>query len=124
MFLEFVLFFLFLVLFKIKTTSEILIILGSGGHTTEMFKYLPKLETVPKVYVIADSDLHSENKLKEYETDYKLYKIPRSRSVKQSWFTTPFTFLYSLAYSFYLVYTVKPCLIICNGPGTCVPMYF
>lgn len=42
--------------------------------------------------------------------------------VKQSWLTTIVTTLLSLADSFLLVLKIRPELIICNGPGTCVPL--
>jgi beta-1,4-N-acetylglucosaminyltransferase len=38
--------------------------------------------------------------------------------------STIFTTLYSLIQSFILIVRIKPHLIICNGPGTCVPICY
>jgi beta-1,4-N-acetylglucosaminyltransferase len=54
----------------------------------------------------------------------QFHRITRSREVKQSYFTTIFTTLISLFESSYLVSTLRPDLIVCNGPGTCVPICF
>ena len=48
----------------------------------------------------------------------------RARAVGQRWLTTPFTTLYSILSSFFLVARLRPELIICNGPGTCIPICF
>lgn len=40
----------------------------------------------------------------------------------QSWFTTVFTTAYALVHSVSLVVRVLPDVVICNGPGTCVPV--
>ncbi len=44
--------------------------------------------------------------------------------VKQSWWTTLFTTLLGAAHSFLLVLAVRPELVLCNGPGTCVPICY
>ncbi len=46
--------------------------------------------------------------------------VPRSRSVGQSWLTTPFTTLHALGASVWLVFRTRPDLILCNGPGACM----
>lgn len=43
--------------------------------------------------------------------------VPRSRSVGQSWLTTPVTTLHALGASLWLVLRVRPDLVVCNGPG-------
>ena len=50
--------------------------------------------------------------------------IPRSREVRQSWFTTVFTSVYSLLVSFWIVLKHRPDVVLCNGPGTCVPICY
>lgn len=50
--------------------------------------------------------------------------VPRSRSVGQSWLTTPFTTVYALLASIGLVFRERPDLILCNGPGACACMCF
>uniref|UniRef100_A0A8C3N523 UDP-N-acetylglucosamine transferase subunit ALG14 n=1 Tax=Geospiza parvula TaxID=87175 RepID=A0A8C3N523_GEOPR len=53
---------------------------------------------------------------------FSLDRIPRSREVRQSWVSSVLTTLYSILYSLPLTYKRKPDLILCNGPGTCVPV--
>lgn len=110
---------------KVKT----MIIIGSGGHTSEMLrivKYLNHDRFTPRVYVVANSDKNSLSKINETEkhigNEYIVCKIPRSRKVHQSYITSIFTTLYSTLYSLPIVFLNKPDLIICNGPGTCVPI--
>ena len=43
-----------------------------------------------------------------YLFQYKIYKIPRSREVKQSWITTVISTIYASLYSFPLVFQTKP----------------
>ena len=50
--------------------------------------------------------------------------VYRSREVKQSWFSTVFTTIYSTIECFILVLRIQPELILCNGPGTCVPICY
>ncbi|XP_035294518.1 UDP-N-acetylglucosamine transferase subunit ALG14 homolog [Cricetulus griseus] len=54
--------------------------------------------------------------------EHCLHRIPRSREVRQSWLSSVFTTLHSMWFSFPLVYHLKPDLVLCNGPGTCVPI--
>ncbi|GBN55777.1 UDP-N-acetylglucosamine transferase subunit ALG14 [Araneus ventricosus] len=109
-----------------------MIALGSGGHTFEMFRLIQKLSEKfrPRIYVIADTDSLSEQKAKSFEESstksdsesYLIEKIPRSREVGQSWVSTVFTTLRACFTALFLVLKHKPDLIVCNGPGTCVPL--
>lgn len=102
------------------------------GHTTEMLEIVKKLNPDkynPRFYVVAENDENSIRKLKmtEEETsnkNYKVFKIPRSRKVKQSYWSSIFTTLVSLFSCFPLLWEIRPNLILCNGPGTCVPICF
>lgn len=53
---------------------------------------------------------------------FQLCRIPRSRHVHQSWFSTPFTTVYSFVFCFALVWRERPDVLLCNGPGTCIPL--
>ncbi|XP_037026023.1 UDP-N-acetylglucosamine transferase subunit ALG14 homolog [Bradysia coprophila] len=109
-------------------SAKTLIVLGSGGHTTEMFKILHQLNKAnytPRIYVAADSDKSSHSKVTEFEstaTDYKFIKIFRSRNVGQSYVSSVFTTLQAIALSIPVIYHERPDLVMCNGPGTCVPI--
>lgn len=109
-------------------TMKTLVVLGSGGHTTEMLQLLKPLDTkqryTPLVFVIATTDDTSERRIQAFgntEPDM-IYKIPRSREVGQSYLTSTLTTLYAFPYAFYIVGQVRPNLLLCNGPGTCLPI--
>eukprot|EP01031_Cornospumella_fuschlensis_P028799 gene28800-34766_t len=52
------------------------------------------------------------------------HRVVRSREVKQSYITSVFTTLLSIPHSLYLIAQIQPQVIICNGPGTCVPLCY
>ncbi|XP_023086782.2 UDP-N-acetylglucosamine transferase subunit ALG14 homolog isoform X1 [Piliocolobus tephrosceles] len=122
--------------FMPRESLSILVVAGSGGHTTEILRLLGSLSNAysPRHYVIADTDEMSANKINSFELDradrdpsnmytkYYIHRIPRSREVRQSWPSTVFTTLHSMWLSFPLIHQVKPDLVLCNGPGTCVPI--
>ncbi|ALC48440.1 CG6308 [Drosophila busckii] len=109
------------------------VILGSGGHTAEMCKINRALmrqqsqqaqKYQPVRYIVANSDTTSQSILKAALPDTSsqdFINVPRSRSVGQSWLTSIFTTLWALLWSCWLVWRDKPKLVLCNGPGTCVP---
>lgn len=111
---------------RVKT----MIIAGSGGHTTEMLRLMDSLgkEYSPKEYVLATTDKMSEDKIhtfeesRKFDCDYSLVRIPRSREVKQSYVTSIFTTLYASLLSIPVIFKSKPDLLLCNGPGTCIPL--
>lgn len=108
--------------------AKTLIVLGSGGHTTEMLNLLHEINKdnyTPRIYVAADSDKNSYNKVTEFEAssaDHKFVTIFRSRNVGQSYFSSIFTTLQAIVASIPMIYREKPDLVMCNGPGTCVPI--
>ncbi|XP_006197403.1 UDP-N-acetylglucosamine transferase subunit ALG14 [Vicugna pacos] len=119
-----------------RRSLSLLVVAGSGGHTTEILRLLESLSDAytPRHYVIADSDEMSARKISSFELNradrnpsatfpqYCIHRIPRSREVQQSWLSTVLTTLYSTWLSFPLTHRVKPDLVLCNGPGTCVPI--
>ncbi|XP_018574620.1 UDP-N-acetylglucosamine transferase subunit ALG14 homolog [Anoplophora glabripennis] len=118
-----------------QKSCKSIICIGSGGHTTEMLKLIETLDFIkysPRYYIIASNDVTSARKVEDLEhikrkyirkePDYRIYRIPRSRDVKQSYITSTFTTLYSILYSIPLVLQTMPDLILCNGPGTCIPI--
>lgn len=113
---------------KRNKPCKTIICIGSGGHTTEMLKLVETLDFTkytPRHYILANNDQISETKIKGLEKangDFKIVAIPRSRIVGQSYFTSIFTTLYSIVYSVPVVWGIKPDLVLCNGPGTCIPI--
>ncbi len=113
-----------------RQSAKVMVVLGSGGHTAEMFHLLSGVNRSyfsPRHYVAADSDRGSGVKMEAFEGDKKdvvLHRIPRSRKVGQSYFTSIFTTLFALWFAFLLVFKHRPDIIITNGPGTCIPLCF
>eukprot|EP00761_Pharyngomonas_kirbyi_P005023 gb/GECH01005028.1/.p1 GENE.gb/GECH01005028.1/~~gb/GECH01005028.1/.p1 ORF type:complete len:180 (+),score=10.50 gb/GECH01005028.1/:1-540(+) len=113
---------------KQRRKATAIIVLGSGGHTGEMLRLSSQLDINKYIfhYIYAASDkrsiisLNSHDKLAEQP--HKIHSIPRSREVYQSYFTSIFTTLYALLVSIYIVLRINPDLVLCNGPGTCVPI--
>lgn len=103
-----------------------------GGHTTEMMRLVGSLSPYykPRIYVLAESDRMSAEKIVSFEkiktdrssSEFKILRIPRSREVHQSWLSTILTTLNAVFFSFPLVFGEKPDLLLCNGPGTCIPI--
>ncbi|XP_066453482.1 UDP-N-acetylglucosamine transferase subunit ALG14 [Eleutherodactylus coqui] len=118
-----------------KGHVSLLVVAGSGGHTTEILRLLSCLSKCyyPTHYVLAETDKMSEEKIHLYEASkdktsaepkYTIHRIPRSREVRQSWSSSLLTTLQSLFYSLPLMFRLKPDVILCNGPGTCIPVCF
>lgn len=109
-----------------------MIIIGSGGHTAEMLKMIQKIDYnryQPRVYAMASNDITSEMKIISHELalgrnkkEYSVMKVPRCRNVGQPYITSVFTTLYSTFVSIPKMIQAKPELILCNGPGTCIPL--
>lgn len=116
---------------KREKPVKTLICMGSGGHTREMIKLLSSMDLSkysPREYVMATSDTTSEKIVKDFERrselpdECKITKILRSRRVGQSFISSIFSSAFSIIYSIPIVVFNIPELILCNGPGTCVPI--
>ena len=123
-----------------------LVVLGSGGHTAEMFallRALPPSRYAPRVYVLADTDTTSAAKVDAHEaaigarlaqdetvddaalellSDHALVRVPRSREVGQSFVTSAFTTARATIHAVGLVWREAPDVVVTNGPGTCLPI--
>ncbi|KAJ1435881.1 oligosaccharide biosynthesis protein Alg14 like-domain-containing protein [Ochromonadaceae sp. CCMP2298] len=115
----------------VKGCARTLLVFGSGGHTTEMLmlvEKLPRDRFGPVDCVLAQSDKTTMAKVEASRIDSlqscTWHTVFRSREVKQGWASTLLTSLYALLQSFLLVLRTRPRLIICNGPGTCVPICY
>lgn len=102
--------------------------IGSGGHTTELLRLMSHLDSKkfhPRLFILTKNDISSEVKIQEVENDstnYSVYRIPRSRNVKQSYVSSLFTTIYATLCTVPVLCRFKPDVIFCNGPGTCVPV--
>lgn len=115
-----------------------LIVLGSGGHTAEMLNLLSVLHKdrfKPRTYIAASTDNMSlqkarvlENSLLDHTKDDKMTKaaqfmqIYRSREVGQSYISSVGTTIIAIAHALLLMIQIRPQVILCNGPGTCIPL--
>lgn len=109
---------------------ETMVVLGSGGHTTEMLAMMRCLSDkiyTPVHYIISKTDTTSvkhldtkENKRKEKTIDY----ISRSREVGQSYFSSIFTTLYSFIDGIKVIRKYKPELLLVNGPGVSISIAY
>ncbi|KAI7792684.1 UDP-N-acetylglucosamine transferase subunit ALG14 homolog isoform X2 [Triplophysa rosa] len=116
-----------------KGPVSVLVVAGSGGHTTEIIRLMGALSPFykPRHYVLADTDKMSEEKIRAFEAErektcsasqFTLHRIPRSREVRQSWSSSVLTSLSALVSSIPLLFRLQPDVVLCNGPGTCVPL--
>ena len=113
-----------------KARVSVMAVLGSGGHTKEMLALLSQLvceKFSPRSYVIANTDKFSHDKVvrlqEELDDDqFVVMTVPRSREVNQSYISSVFTTLLAAVRSLPLVIERKPDVLLCNGPGTCVPI--
>ncbi|KAL4921558.1 oligosaccharide biosynthesis protein Alg14 like-domain-containing protein [Aspergillus aurantiobrunneus] len=93
-----------------RSPIHLLVVLGSGGHTAEMFSLLRRMKLDPakytyRTYIISSGDNFSATKAVEYEStllehgaeseSYVIVTVPRARRVHQSYLTAPFTTLLS-----------------------------
>jgi beta-1,4-N-acetylglucosaminyltransferase len=110
------------------TPIKTLVVLGSGGHTTEMLALLENIDATlytPLIYMLASTDDTSLRRVQAHQQARRadaIYKLPRSREVGQSYISSIFTTLWSFIIALYYVAVVRPDLLLCNGPGTCLPV--
>lgn len=109
--------------------TRAVIVIGSGGHTGEMLRLTSSLlhrDHYSIYFLVADTDTTSRAK---FEADANAVRgewiqIPRAREVHQSWLSTPFSAARSLLVSFRILASLRPHLVVANGPGTCVPVCY
>ncbi|CAM6028610.1 unnamed protein product [Sphagnum balticum] len=116
-----------------------LFVLGSGGHTAEMLSLVGALNLqryAPRYYIAAVTDNMSLTRAATLEDHLqkcapstssslqkpKFYQVYRSREVGQSYFTSVVTTLLAMMHALWLVAHIRPDVILCNGPGTCLPI--
>mmetsp|Transcript_17836 Transcript_17836/g.48506 ORF Transcript_17836/g.48506 Transcript_17836/m.48506 type:complete len:253 (-) Transcript_17836:1460-2218(-) len=119
----------------IKQTPPLktLVVLGSGGHTTEMLSMVKGMNSKlyqPIVFIKAATDTTSAMRIDKFidprspyqKDNITILDIPRSREVGQSYLTSVWTTLRATWTCAFLVVRLSPDLILCNGPGTCLPI--
>jgi beta-1,4-N-acetylglucosaminyltransferase len=107
-----------------------LVILGSGGHSWEMFNFLSKIEwqRYLPIYVMANSDQYSLCDLNSFENCYKrnyfTERLTRPREHCHTSILSPIVLyrsIYCFLESIFIIYRYKPDYLVSNGPSICVP---
>ena len=105
---------------------RLLLVLGSGGHTAELLSIVRSLDLERKfdaTFVIGHEDELSEKKLKASGLLYsKTLRVQRARRVGQAYASSVWTTMITLFQALLFCYQIRPQLLICNGPATCIPV--
>ena len=111
--------------------KTLMVVLGSGGHTTEMLQMLDGLQVAKYGHVclvLGHSDTWSLTKLQASQTlqlsQVTLVRLFRAREVKQSYLTSVASTLVGFVHACWIVVKNRPDLIVTNGPGTAVPLCY
>ncbi|XP_061661966.1 UDP-N-acetylglucosamine transferase subunit ALG14 homolog isoform X1 [Syngnathoides biaculeatus] len=101
-----------------KGRITLLIVAGSGGHTAEILRLMKSLSSAysPRIYVIADTDRMSEERIRAFEKSklldcdpqFTIHRITRSREVHQSWISSVRSTLNAQFYSIPLIFRIRP----------------
>lgn len=111
---------------------NIMILLGSGGHTGEMMRLLSPIDlsSCSRTWIVSSGDTTSLHKAKSYEdklTGGKAYfiELKRARKVGEplilSVKSTVGSFISTIQQMRKLP---KPDVLLVNGPGTCIPLAY
>ena len=115
-----------------KKEKTIMVVLGSGGHTSEMLLLLKRLD-IKKfkkvVFVYSNGDITSLNRtiinFQNQNCSNLVFKqITRSRKVGQDKISSIFTTMMTFIESMCLVLYYAPNLVVSNGPGNSVPVCY
>ncbi|KRY66097.1 Gut-specific cysteine proteinase [Trichinella pseudospiralis] len=114
---------------RTNPTVSTCVVLGSGGHTMEILRLVQSLDKSkynPMHFIIADTDSSSVEKVKPMlkENYVSFSTIRRCREVKQSIINVILPTLVATGQSLVQIWRTKPELLLCNGPGTCLPVCF
>lgn len=111
---------------------RVMVVLGSGGHTAEMFNVINSLpadywSSHRPVYVTSATDRHSAQLAEALESTHfgrhaRVAVIPRAREVGQRYSSSVLSTLRALRASLAVVWRERPEVLLVNGPGVCVPV--
>ncbi|KRY51146.1 Gut-specific cysteine proteinase [Trichinella britovi] len=114
---------------RTNSTVSTCVVLGSGGHTMEILRLVQSFDNSkynPIHFIIADTDSNSVEKVKPMLKDgnVSFSTIRRCREVKQSISNVFLPTLVATGQSLVQIWRTNPELLLCNGPGTCLPVCF
>lgn len=113
----------FLLQYRLAVSKKTLVVLGSGGHTGEMLTMLENLDLDPNhvAFAYGSGDaLSVERSQNSGFAASEFCSLPRARRVGQSLLTSVLTSLQTFVAAVALCWRLRPGLVLCNGPGTCV----
>lgn len=112
---------------------DVMILFGSGGHSTEMLMLIQNAKLAEKVKrrevgrvvcVISEDDIFAEDKI---NTEFgrckqwvEITRIKRSRRVGQSYLTAIWTTIIGVLQSLHIIFKYKPKICLTNGPAISV----
>ena len=103
-------------------SREVLVVLGEGGHTSEMLRLLRLLgDGFPYAYVVTREDRLSEGKI---PFPGPVYKVNRPRWKGEGWGTGLLKYLRLNLQSLALLLRVRPRAVLHSGPGTSALLAF
>jgi beta-1,4-N-acetylglucosaminyltransferase len=106
------------------SSLDILVVLGSGGHTGEMMPIVDSLSRwthCRSITAVASSTDRLSLLHPLLPPACAKISIPRSREVGQSYFSSFFTTFLAFLSSLKLI-VKRPDVLVVNGPGVCVPV--
>ncbi|CCE81953.1 Piso0_002638 [Millerozyma farinosa CBS 7064] len=117
-----------------KKNVNIMILLGSGGHTGEMLRLIESIEWkyFTRTWVLSSTDKSSLSKVQEVERSLTVKKepkylmVPRARNVNEGLLSSIKSTLISfISISLAIIrLPVLPSILLLNGPGTSVPLAY
>jgi beta-1,4-N-acetylglucosaminyltransferase len=103
-----------------REQMKLLVILGEGGHTTELLNLVDLLgDRYEYCYILAKEDNLSTNRLRR---DGVIYKLPRPRGKDTMVFTAIFKTFLATVEALKILWQVKPTAILSTGPAIAVPV--
>lgn len=113
---------------------NVMVLLGSGGHTGEMIRMLSQVDLSPvsRTWIVSSGDATSASKAQWYEETHcassdnasEILQLHRARRVGESLMLSVKNTLVSFVNTGLLVYSRKPDALVVNGPGTSVPLAY
>lgn len=117
-----------------KRSSNIAILLGSGGHTGEMMRILDNLDlsNMSRTWITSSGDTTSIYKAKDFEDKLSsryscnFVQLPRARKVGEGIILSIYNSIKSLVFTVPALLNLPqlPSILLINGPGTSVPLAY
>ncbi|KAH3672877.1 hypothetical protein WICPIJ_010006 [Wickerhamomyces pijperi] len=116
--------------------QNLMVLLGSGGHTGEMFRLLSSISELSELgsinWCVSSGDTTSVVQLDNFLKKTNLTKfnsviqLSRARKVGESWGSSIISTLKSFVSSLHSILSLKsyPDVLMVNGPGTAVPLCY